>query len=85
MPWAPARRQVVEVVEVVAADAPVLGLAGVGDGSRRAGGGAHGFRAQLTALGSLAVPVQTSGLRRSGGSVECCMQELRGPSAEVRA
>ena len=74
------------VVEVAEADALVLGLNGVSDGLHVVlEQEAVGFQAQLRALGFVPVPVPTSELRRSGGSVKCCTQELRGLSAAVAA
>lgn len=73
------RRRVRTVVEVAEADALVLGLNGVSDGRHVVlEQEATGFQAQLRALGFVPVPLPTSELRRSGGSVRCCTQELRG-------
>ncbi|MCU1691245.1 MAG: amidinotransferase, partial [Frankiales bacterium] len=73
------RGRVRVVVEVEEADALVLGLNGVSDGLHVVlEEEATGFAAQLRALGFVPVPVPTSELRRSGGSVKCCTQELRG-------
>ena len=78
------RSRVPTVLEVAEADALVLGLNGVSDGRHVVlEEEAHGYREQLTALGLVPVPVPTSELRKSGGSVKCCTQELRGLSAEV--
>ncbi len=80
------RERVPTVVEVAEADALVLGLNGVSDGLHVVlEQEAVGFRAQLTALGFVPVPVPTSELRKSGGSVKCCTQELRGLQAQVAA
>ncbi|MCW2777620.1 MAG: amidinotransferase [Frankiales bacterium] len=78
------RARVPHVVEVAEADALVLGLNGVSDGRHVVlEEQALGFQAQLTALGFVPVPVPTSELRKSGGSVKCCTQELRGLPAVV--
>ncbi len=75
------RARVGTVVEVAEADALVLGLNGVSDGRHVVlEQEATGFAAQLTALGFVPVPVPTSELRKAGGSVKCCTQELRGLS-----
>jgi N-dimethylarginine dimethylaminohydrolase len=77
-----ALRARVEVVEVAEADALVLGLNGVSDGRHVVlEAEATGFAAQLSALGFVPVPVPTSELRKAGGSVKCCTQELRGLAA----
>jgi N-dimethylarginine dimethylaminohydrolase len=76
------RARVGTVVEVAEADALVLGLNGVSDGRNVVlEQEATGFAAQLAALGFAPVPVPTSELRKAGGSVKCCTQELRGLAA----
>ncbi len=73
------RRRVPTVVEVAEADALVLGLNGVSDGRHVVlEEEATGFAGQLAELGFVPVPVPTSELRKAGGSVKCCTQELRG-------
>jgi N-dimethylarginine dimethylaminohydrolase len=73
------RARVATVVEVEEADALVLGLNGVSDGLHVVlEQEATGFAAQLRALGFVPVGVPTSELRKAGGSVKCCTQELRG-------
>lgn len=73
------RERVPTVVEVAEADALVLGLNGVSDGLHVVlEEQATEFAAQLRALGFVPVPVPTSELRKAGGSVKCCTQELRG-------
>ena len=80
------RARVATVVEVAEADALVLGLNGVSDGLHVVlEEEAVGFRAQLVELGFVPVPVPTSELRKSGGSVKCCTLELRGRALEVAA
>jgi N-dimethylarginine dimethylaminohydrolase len=59
-------------------DALAFGLNLVGDGLNVVlNSDASGFAAKLTAAGYLPVPVELSELKKGGGSVKCCIAELR--------
>ncbi len=75
-----------DAIVATAADAGVLGLNAVSDGSRVVlPTRAEGLADQLTARGFQVVPVDLSELLKAGGGPKCCTLELRGDSEEARA
>jgi N-dimethylarginine dimethylaminohydrolase len=62
-------------------DAAAFGLNLVSDGRHAVlNAEASGMAGKLATAGYTPVPVELSELRKGGGSVKCCVQELRGPS-----
>jgi len=76
-----------DAIIATTADAYAFGLNGVSDGYHVfLPAGADHLAQALTAAGYLVVPIDLSELRKGGGSVKCCTQELRyttGRRAEV--
>ena len=71
------RRLFPEAIEVVSADAYVLGLNAVSDGRHVVlPAAATGFAAQLRSAGFVPVGVDLSELLKGGGSVKCCTLEV---------
>ena len=67
-----------DAVLATPADAAVLGLNAVSDGRHVVlSEQAHDLIAQLTARGFTPIGIDTSELRKAGGSVKCCTLELR--------
>lgn len=72
------RRLFPRAIEVSEADALVLGVNAVSDGVHVVlAQEAVGFADSLRAAGFVPVPVELDELRKGGGSVKCCTQELR--------
>jgi N-dimethylarginine dimethylaminohydrolase len=76
------RRLFPDALHADQADAVGFGLNLVSDGRHVVlNAEAGGMAGKLAAAGYLPVPVELSELKKGGGSVKCCVQELRGPPA----
>ena len=76
------RRRFPDAVIASAADAATFGLNLVSDGGHVVlNAEATGMAATLARAGYTPVPVELSELRKGGGSVKCCVAELRGAPA----